>query len=491
MKPACRRILSLLLSLSLVLTPLATHSDAYYYDLPDMGAASGNLMTPQQERQLGKNFMRYIRATQKVLDDPLLDDYINRLGQSLVDNSKARGRHFRFFLIDDPQINAFAGPGGHIGVYTGLVLTTKSENELAAVIAHEIAHVTQAHLLRAWQSASDMSLVQGAALIAALLVGAALGGDAGIAGVMGAQAALQQQQINFTRHNEEEADRIGIHILDEARFDPRAMPTFFARMGRANSVYASELPEFLRTHPVTNARIADSLGRAEKLPYRQHQDSFGYLLTRAALREMSFRDPASAVRHFRSALADGRYRDRDATRYGLARALWRQGRLEAAAKEMATLLEARPDTPEFLVTAARIDMDLGKSRQAIQRLEKAAADRPYHFPIQITLADLYLRADRPTEAYRLLDRLARHEQEQPRVHQLLARAAKALGREADSHRHLADYYYLIGALEAAELQLRIALRTPGLDDYQRARLESRLKQVSAEAAELKKEKKRM
>ncbi|WP_419616577.1 M48 family metalloprotease, partial [Thiolapillus sp.] len=191
------RLLILVLGLCLNLTPLQAWSISGD-DLPDIGAASGNLFTPAQEKQLGKTFMRYIRATQPVITDPLMDDYINKLGNSLVEHSQEQGSKFTFFLVDSPQVNAYAGPGGYIGVYTGLVLTTQSESELAAVLAHEITHVTQKHLQRAWYAASNMSLVQGAALLAAIILGATAGGDAAIAATMGAQAAMQQQQINFT-----------------------------------------------------------------------------------------------------------------------------------------------------------------------------------------------------------------------------------------------------------------------------------------------------
>lgn len=484
-----RRLLILLLSLSLILLPLHVQSDALH-DLPDIGATSGNLMTPQQERQLGKTFMRYVRATQKVIDDPLLDDYINSLGRSLVENSEARGTDFTFFLVDDPQINAYAGPGGYIGIYSGLLLTTQSESELAAVVAHEIAHVTQKHLLRAWQATSNMNLAQGAALIVALLVGATLGGDAGFATAMGVQAAMQQQQINFTRHNEQEADRIGIVILQEAGFEPRAMPTFFSRMGRANRSYATQLPEFLRTHPVTNSRIADSLGRAERHPYRQRRDSLRYLLTRATLREMSFHDAKDAVHHFHTALKEGRYRSREAARYGLARALYRAQRHDEAAKEILPLLEEQPDILEFIVTASLIDMERGKRRQAIERLESAVSRYPFSFPLQSTLAELYLRHGKPAAAYENLSRLNRADQENMRIHKLLAQAAADLGRNAESHQHLATHYYLMGALEAAQLQLQIALRDPGIDHYRRARIESQLDKVSAELEELKQEEKK-
>lgn len=483
-----RRILSLLLSICLVLTPLSGWS-IDTHELPDMGGASGTVLSPQQEKQLGKTFMRYVRATQNVIDDPLLDDYINQLGQQLVEHSSAQSEKFTFFLVDDPQINAYAGPGGYIGVYTGLLLTTESENELAAVIAHEITHVTQKHLLRAWHSASNLSLVQGAALIAAVILGATVGGDAALATAVGAQAALKQQQINFTRHNEQEADRLGIAILDKAGFDPRAMPTFFTRMGRANRSYGRQLPEFLRTHPVTNARIADSLGRAENYPYRQRADSFRYLLTRAAIREASFHEPEDAVHYFRTALKEGRYRNEAAARYGLSKALFRDQQYQATSAELKKLLAHHPDTMEFVIAAAQVEMEQGKQASAISRLEEATRSFPLRYPLQITLAELYLRANKAEAAHDRLKQLAAGYPETTRIYKLLAQAASDLGQQAQSHQYMATHYYLMGALEAALMQLKIALRIPDLDFYQTTLLESQLKKVQAEVDELKKEEK--
>ncbi len=450
-----------------------------------MGSVSGSLLTPRQEKQLGKAFMRYVRATQKVIDDPLLDDYINTLGRQLVQHSEARGTRFTFFLVRDPTVNAYAGPGGYIGVNTGLVLTTRSENELAAVLAHEITHVIQKHLLRAWYQDQNLTLVQGAALLAAVLLGTLAGGNAGMATAIGLQAAVRQQQINFTRQNEKEADRIGIDIMQQAGFDPRAMATFFSRMGRAIRAYGTKLPEFLRTHPVTNARIADAWGRAETYPYRQREDSLRYLLARTALRESGFQNPEDGILHFRSALKEGRYRSRAAARYGLARALYRARRFDSAAKELAALLKEHPEVPEFIVTASRVDMEKGKREAALKRLEKAVHRHPSSLPLRLVLDELYLRAGKPKKAYAALMRLASDYPEKTRVHRLLAQAAADLKRPAESHQYLATYYYLMGDLEAARRQLGIALRQSGLDDYERARIVSQLHRVEEELKQLK------
>ncbi len=482
------RCLTFVLGFCLSLSPFQAWSTSGD-NLPDIGAASGNMFTPAQEKQLGKTFMRYIRASQPVITNPLLDDYINKLGTALVEHSQGQGSKFTFFLVDSPQVNAYAGPGGYIGIYTGLVLTTESESELAAVLAHEITHVTQKHLQRAWYAASNMSLIQGAALIAAIILGAAAGGDAAVAATMGTQAAIQQQQINFTRHNEQEADRLGINILHEADYDPRAMPSFFTRMGRANRSYGRELPEFLRTHPVTNSRIADSLGRAEKFPYRQRPDSNRYLLLRAALKEQAFVKPEQAVTYFRTILKEGRYRNQAAARYGLSLALLRNDQYEEASAELSTLMRKHADTLEFVIAASQADMDAGRKQRAIERLEQRSHKFPLSYPLQVTLAEFYLQAGRAIDAYKKLKQLASLQPENTRTFKLLAKAAAALGNKAESHEHMATHYYLMGALEPALLQLKIALRTPGLDFYQTAKLESQLKKVQAEVDELKKERK--
>ncbi|MCB1791212.1 MAG: M48 family metalloprotease, partial [Gammaproteobacteria bacterium] len=344
----------------LLLMPITPRVYALDTSLPDLGNSAGTLMTPKRERELGKAFMRSVRRTQKVMDDPLMTDYLQHLGQRLVDAGDARGTPFNFFVVDDPQINAFAGPGGNIGVFTGLISTTDTESELAAVVAHEIAHVTQQHLLRAWESASALSLPNAAVLLAAIVLGATIGGDAAAAAAIGGQAAMIQQQINFTRSNEKEADRVGIDILSSAGFEPRAMPSFFSRMGKANRVYASKLPEFLMTHPVTTSRTADALGRAEQFPYRQNTEDLRYQLVRMDLLQRQADRAGDAVRELEQMLSDGRYRSEAAVRYGIARAQLRAKQPQAAAEMLSELLKTHPDSVEFIVSRAQADMDQGK-----------------------------------------------------------------------------------------------------------------------------------
>ncbi len=453
--------------------------------LPEIGDPSGNLLSPAQERRLGQAFMRQIRASQPVIDDPLMNSYIQRLGQRLVTASDAVGRNFHFFLIRSSQINAFAGPGGYIGIYTGLITTTQSESELASVVAHEIAHVTQNHLLRSFDAAQRMSLPMAALAIAALVLGAATdNAAAGLAAASGIRAGMAQQQINFTRSNEEEADSFGIKALAKAGYDPQAMPTFFERMGRATRLYDNgELPEFLRSHPVTTNRIADARGRASAYPYRQRPDSLDYHLLRARLRSAEFDTPKEAVTFFRNTLASHRYRNEEADRYGYVLALTEARRYREAKKELNKLLRARPTEIAYLVAQADLLARQGKETKGAEVLRDALDLYPGSYPLTIYYSRLLLDLGRAGEALGLLqEQLQGRWSEEAQLYKLLARAAGAAGEKALGHRYLSDYYYQIGALEPAARQLQIALKDEELNYYDRAQLAARLRMIQDELA---------
>jgi predicted Zn-dependent protease len=471
------------LTLAIGATPLGAQTPVGE-QLPDFGDVSGNLMTPAEEQRLGQAFMRSIRASERVIDDPLLTDYLQDLGRRLQAHSDAAGQSFSFFLIDDPAINAFAGPAGHIGVYTGLIETTETESELAAVLAHEIAHVTQQHLLRTWQAASNMSIPQAAILLAAVVLGATVGGDAGLAAAAAGQAGLIQQQLNFSRSNEQEADRVGIGILAGAEYEPRAMPSFFQRLGRATQAQASTLPEYLRTHPVTASRIADSLNRAETYGYKQRVDDLRFLLLRAALRERAVADPRQAVAMFERTLKDGRYRNESAERFGYVLALMRSRRLVDARAELDTLLRAHPAIIELLLVDAQLYQLAGKPEQAIASLRSALTLFPANYSLSVTLAEILLNDGQAQAAYALLKADLAQWRNEARVYEILARAADAIGRPAEGHEYLAENHYLRGELKPAILQLEIALRDYDLDFFDSSRVEARLRELREELEDL-------
>jgi predicted Zn-dependent protease len=454
--------------------------------LPDIGASSGSIMTPAAERRLGGRFMSSVRRALPIIDDPLLSDYIQRLGHRLVKKCDAPNRPFTFFLIDQAMVNAFAGPGGYIGVYTGLFLESQTESELASVLAHEIAHVTQNHLFRSFERAQRMSGPAAAMMLGAILLGAASGSaDAGIAGVAGVQASMVQDQINFTRANEKEADRLGIKTLDGADFDPRAMPVFFERMGHASRLYETGAPEFLRTHPVTTSRIADAMGRAEQYPHKQPNENDQFQLVRATLRLRQIESPEQGIKHFRNSLQDGRHRSEDAQRYGYALALMRARNYPEARKKIDLLLKKAPDQIFFLIASATLDEATGNGARALKTLESALELYPANYPLTMAYAGLLLDARRAAKAEAILQDAVQLLPNNANLYKLLARAAGEAGNLVAAHQYQAEYYFLSFQMESAIQQLDIALRKKGLSFYQSSRIEARLKEFQFEKEAMK------
>lgn len=481
-----KRPITLLLAIGLGTSVVAAASGPPPIVLPDFGSSADVLLTAGEQRRLGNTFMRSVRAALPVIDDPLLTDYIEGLGSRLVAASGQTDRSFELFLIDRPLINAFAGPDGHIGVFTGLILATENESELAAVVAHEIAHVTQQHLLRAFEDQKRLSGPTLALLIAAAILGSQAGSNAGAAALAGVQAAAIQRQINFTRENEKEADRIGITTLAQAGFDPFAMPGFFERLSKASRLYESGAPEYLRTHPMSTSRTADALGRAEAYGHKQRPDDLRFHLVRANLRQRGHTNPDRAVEHFRSTLSSGRYRNEPSERYGLALALARRGELGEARSLAAGLVAAHPNVTELIVLDAELDRRTGKAGEGIAKLRTAVGLRPENLPLRIAYAEALLAADKPGPSLETLEDVARRVTPRAQVFRLLSDAAGKSGRRATSHRYRAEQLYAMGDLEPAIRQLEIALRQRDADFHEASRIEVRLEALREEEKELKK-----
>lgn len=251
-------------------------------DLPNLGDVSQNAMSPLEENKLGEQIMLDIRQDPSYFDDPEVTEYLNNLGYRLVSASPDNTLDFHFFTIRDNTLNAFALPGGYIGVHTGLIVAAQSESELASVLAHEIGHVVQHHLARMLARQQQNTLPTMAALAVAVLA-ARSNPQVSQAAMATAQAASVQTQLDFTREHEREADRVGLQILSKAGFDTRAMPAFFERLQRASRLYENNAPTYLRTHPLTSERIADIDNRVAEMPYKQVRDSLDFQLLRAKL----------------------------------------------------------------------------------------------------------------------------------------------------------------------------------------------------------------
>lgn len=449
--------------------------------LPDLGDQSAAVITPAQERKLGEDLVRQARRRLAFVDDPEINEYIQSLGQRLVARSDAPHKDFRFFVIEDPTINAFALPGGFVGVHTGLILAAGSEAELASVLAHEIAHITQRHIPRMITESQRASLPAMAAVLAAVLLGASghQGGDAALAAT---SATLQQRELNFTRAFEEEADRVGMTILAGADFDPRAMPAFFEHMQNLNRYNETSLPEFLRSHPITTSRIADSRNRAERYPYRQIPDSSAFHHARARIHALAQGDPDEIARAFRDNLAQGKFRDADAEHYGYALALMRARRLEAARTEIARLSERYPDRSPYHIVQAEIEMKAGRQEQALAIFAAARQRQPTDLPLLRAYANALLQAGRASEAKEIAKAALRRRADDPALYRLLARAAGDAGARIEAHQALGEANYLSGNFDAAIEQLQIATQLAADNFYLQTSLEARIQAIREEIA---------
>jgi len=476
---------ALLLLGTMVATPLAAEGIA----LPEIGDSGAAVVSPAQERHTGEAVVRNIRRAGGILEDPLATDYLNYLGYRLVSHSDSTQKDFHFFIVNDGDINAFALPGGFIGVNYGLFLATKSESELAAVMAHEIAHVTQRHHARAYeeaQSASNIPVM--AAIIAAIILGSQ-GSELGQAALTSLAAGNIQHQLNFTRANEKEADDIGIALLAKSGFDPTSMANFFKKLERESRLYGNSAPEFLRTHPVTENRIADALNRAAQYPqHRTWHSSRNYYLMRARLQVLSSRDPEATRRKLESKLRSGRYLDKAATRYGLALALIASRRHDDARRILDQLLNEDAGRIAYLLARARLESLAGNHAEALRRFAATLDNYPGNGPLTFAYAKALLAADKPAKARKLIlawQKQGADSSNIPHIYELLAEAESRLGHQALSHVAMGEYYYRIGQTHEALRQLNLALdRKEQLDFYNTSRVEARIKALQQELAML-------
>lgn len=469
----------LLVAGALLLTSGGTPADNI--NLPDLGDQSAAVITPLQERKLGEDIMRQARRRLTFLDDAELNHYLQSLGQRLVAGSDSPRQEFHFYIVKDPSVNAFAVPGGFISVHTGLLLATQSEAEFASVMAHEIAHITQRHIPRMIADAQRTTLPAMASVLAAVLLGAGghPGGDAAIALTT---ATVAQRELNFSRSFEEEADRLGMNTLVRANFDPRAMPTFFEQLQNFNRHNESSLPEFLRTHPVTTNRIADSRNRAERFPYRQVPDSPEFHHARARIRALTTDDPAETVRTFRSNLAQGKYRDGDAERYGYALALMRTRQYDVARVEIQKLIERHPELPAYRLAEAEIETAADRYDAALALYAAARRKFSGYTPLLRAHAEVLLKAKRAREARDLLRLAIKRQPDDPALYRMLARAAGDAGARVEAHQAQAEAQYLNGNPDAAIEQLQIAVRLARDNFYLQSSIEARIGAIREEIA---------
>ena len=468
--------------IALLLMPLGLPAQ----NLPDLGDLSQADLPPALERRIGESLFRDMRVRDRsYINDPEISGYLNRLADRLVSKLPDSRQDFELFALRDPTLNAFAWPGGFIGVHTGLIVTTQSESELASVIAHEISHVTQHHIARQFAKRGEMTTIAIASLLVALL-GARSNPQVAQAAIVGGQAASVASQLAYTRDFEREADRIGLQMLDSAGFDTRGMASFFERMQRSLRFYESSSPAYLRTHPLTVERITDASARIQETSYRQVPDSLDFLLVRAKLRAYDG-DAREALADFDNRLRDVQGNQRIAARFGLAHAALRLRDFARAQKEVDALRAEHASSPMFDNLAGRISLDAGDPATAVSRFREALNRAPHARALVYGLIESLLLANRNEEALALVsDEVTLYTQD-PQLFQYQARAAAALDKRLLRHKAQAESYVLNGQIQAAVEQLELAQRAADGDFYQQSSVDARLREMRERAIELKRD----
>lgn len=448
-------------------------------ELPDMGSPAQATITLEDEYRIGRMIVRGLRDSDQILDDPEVADYIQSLGTRLSSQAHDGRQRFDFFIVRENVINAFALPGGFVGLNTGLLLETRNEGELASVVAHEIAHVTQRHIARSIAAQSRSGLVSTAAMLAAILLGAAAGGgDMAMAGMAAAQSLAIQQQISFTRENEIEADRVGIGILAQSGFDPNTMPAFFETIGRRAGAGEGMIPEMLRTHPVSTTRISESRSRAQLYDEPVVPDTLSYSLTKERLRVLSTPAGRSALDYYTATISN----EADATpaeRYGKALALMAAGRAEEAVPTLEALQRGDQTVIQYHTALGQAQLQAGNERAALMTLENARDLFPRNIPVTIRYAETLMQRGDAARAHQILLDLFNTVPPTPEQARLIARAANSAGDVGDSYYYMAEYHLMGGDLPLAINQLRMALDVPDLTPVQRARFQARMEEIQA------------
>ncbi len=450
-------------------------------NLPDLGNEAYAVVSPQQEKQLGADFMRRARHELNIVDDPELNEYIQQLGQKLVSHTSAAGQTFHFFIIDDPTINSFSVPGGYVGVDAGLILATHSESELAAVLSHEIAHVTQHHVIRMIAQSKRLSLPAMAAMLAGLVLAGTGSPNGGMATVALTSAAMAQSQLKYSRAVEAEADRIGMRTLNASGYNALAMPRFFERLS-ADTRFDGTIPAFLSDHPTNSSRIAYLTNEAEKLPRHPPPDNTPFFDAQAEVRVIASGDPDRLVDYFRRNLKSGHYLQKDADQYGYALALAKDQQFAPALGEIDGLAKRHPHYLLFHLARAEIEMDAGDYATAIKHYATLLDTAPDNVAVMHRYASALLETGHAQQARRLLKKALGQNPDSASLYKMLAVAAGDSGRLLEAHRALAEHYYLDGNTAAAIEQLTIARRYAGHSYYYLASVDARIKQIKEQAA---------
>lgn len=445
--------------------------------LPSLGDSTSGIISQQQEHELGRAWLMAYRSRINEHHDPFLSDYLEQLLYKLVSHSELEDRRLELITINNSSMNAFAVPGGVIGIHTGLFRYAKSEHQLSSVLAHEIAHLSQRHFARRVEAQRKNTAATLAGMLASLVLAATVGGDAGLAGLTASQAASQQSSLNYSRQNEQEADRLGLKTMVSAGMDPRAMSAMFEEMLRITRYTGSRPPEFLLTHPLTENRVADARNRINQLPPRQYLDNLEFHLMRARALIAIDNNASVSLNRFQHEL-QGNTLNSQAARYGVVLSYIALGNYTKAKESLKLLLQKSPNNLTYQMADIDLDRAQKKYDRAISKTKKLLAYRSDSYPLRISLAESYLKANRYLESEQMLDTLTLSHPNSPEVWFQLAEVRGLAGNISGVHQARARYFILNGVFDQARDQLGYARKLLVNDFKQTAIIDQQLRDLA-------------
>lgn len=466
----------LLCSLLVTLLSSAVHAQSREIRLPALGDASSGIVSPQQEYDLGRAWLRMFRSRVPTYDDPIMQHYLEELLHELSVHSELENPELELVLVPNPTMNAFAVPGGVVGVHTGLFTHATSEDQLASVLAHELAHISQRHFARGIDNQRRSTIATMGGLLAGIILAATAGGDAGMAAITATQAAAMQSSLRYSRQHEQEADRLGMDTLYRSGRNPAATADMFERMMHSMRYSGHRPPEFLLTHPLTESRIADARNRVNRYPQREYEEQVDYYLMKARARLSLASNPGAAVQYFRGALA-GESRSDEAMQYGLVIALLAANRLDEAQQEL-EFLQAHHSHLLYQMAAVELLLKQGEIDAAIAAATQLTERYPNHYPLSALLAEMYWQSNRYSEAEAVYLRLTRTRSTDPHVWYQLAEVRGLAGNISGVHLARAEYYVLNGIFDRAREHYGYAMRLLSGDFRQTAIIEQKLRDLA-------------
>ena len=453
--------------------PSGAHAVGDNLLLPDLGGASSGLISPAQEYELGQKWLRIYRSQVYSVSDPFVQEYLERLIRKIALKSQLKDKRLDIIVVDNPTLNAFAVPGGVVGIHTGLFKFAKDEHQLASVVAHELAHISQRHYARQLLEQKEHSIPTLAGLLASILIAATAGGEAGIAAISAVQASKIESQLRFNRQMEQEADRIGMDTLARAGMDPFAMPKMFEQMQRA-SRFQRKPPEFLLTHPLTESRISDTQLRAQQFPKKQYVLSEEFQLTKVRVILDLENNGKNALRQFEQEIKSNNY-SASASKYGLALAHKMSKNYDQAIQLFDELLASNSTNPYYIIAKAESLDAKGETVAAIKILEQMYEEQPSYHPLNIRYAEFLMKQGDYDKCEQVLKKHSLRRPKDDYIWYLLAEVHGLRGDIFNVHTARAEYFLLNGLFDKTEIQLENALKLAKGDKFLTAKLEQKLK----------------